>query len=163
MLERKKKEVLRKLQTQLCHLVLIAFSRALFTVTIEKQNISKSSFALTDVISFGYILVHFHWFNSFHVVACLKGEQKVRQPWWAPSCLSVVFTKVAKRNRQSRVVSLKLEPWHWYCLCVCMFNLYLKRTGVEKSLAYLYFSLFFLLLVGSSLENFLSCPSICYT
>nr|GMD35231.1 Dual specificity protein kinase [Ipomoea batatas] len=43
-------------------------------------------------------------------VACLKGEQKVRQPWWAPSCLSVVFAKAAKRNRQSRVVSLKLEP-----------------------------------------------------
>ncbi|KDO58416.1 hypothetical protein CISIN_1g032278mg [Citrus sinensis] len=43
-------------------------------------------------------------------VACLKGEQKVRRPWWAPSCLSVVFVKVAKRNRQSRVVSLKLEP-----------------------------------------------------
>ncbi|KAK4743434.1 hypothetical protein SAY87_001435 [Trapa incisa] len=42
-------------------------------------------------------------------VACLKGEQKVRRPWWAPSCLSVVFMKVAKRNRQSRVVSLKLE------------------------------------------------------
>ncbi|GAY53122.1 hypothetical protein CUMW_146980 [Citrus unshiu] len=37
-------------------------------------------------------------------------EQKVRRPWWAPSCLSVVFVKVAKRNRQSRVVSLKLEP-----------------------------------------------------
>ncbi|CAK9315515.1 unnamed protein product [Citrullus colocynthis] len=43
-------------------------------------------------------------------VACLKGEQKVRRPWWAPSCLSMVFLKVAKRNRQSRVVSLKLEP-----------------------------------------------------
>ncbi|KAA3458504.1 SAM_2 domain-containing protein [Gossypium australe] len=43
-------------------------------------------------------------------VACLKGEQKVRRPWWAPSCLSLVFLKVAKRNRQSRVVSLKLEP-----------------------------------------------------
>ncbi|KAL0445245.1 UNVERIFIED_CONTAM: hypothetical protein Slati_2247200, partial [Sesamum latifolium] len=43
-------------------------------------------------------------------VACLKGEQKVRRPWWAPSCLSVVFVKAAKRNRQSRVVSLKLEP-----------------------------------------------------
>ncbi|PHT43053.1 hypothetical protein CQW23_17078 [Capsicum baccatum] len=43
-------------------------------------------------------------------VACLKGEQKVRRPWWAPSCLSVVFMKMAKRNRQSRVVSLKLEP-----------------------------------------------------
>ncbi|KAF8409697.1 hypothetical protein HHK36_005776 [Tetracentron sinense] len=43
-------------------------------------------------------------------VACLKGEQEVRRPWWAPSCLSVVFVKVAKRNRQSRVVSLKLEP-----------------------------------------------------
>ncbi|KAF3548080.1 hypothetical protein DY000_02003794 [Brassica cretica] len=24
-------------------------------------------------------------------VACLKGEQRVRRPWWAPSCLSVVF------------------------------------------------------------------------
>ncbi|KAG4120637.1 hypothetical protein ERO13_D11G156380v2 [Gossypium hirsutum] len=43
-------------------------------------------------------------------VACLKGEQKVRRPWWAPSCLSIFFVKVAKRNRQSRVVSLKLEP-----------------------------------------------------
>ncbi|MQL88360.1 hypothetical protein Taro_020910, partial [Colocasia esculenta] len=42
-------------------------------------------------------------------VACLKGEQEVRQPWWAPSCLSVVFVRVAKRNRRSRVVSLKLE------------------------------------------------------
>ncbi|BBG99905.1 Sterile alpha motif domain-containing protein, partial [Prunus dulcis] len=39
-------------------------------------------------------------------VACLKGEQKVRRPWWAPSCLSVVFVKVAKRNRQSRSVKL---------------------------------------------------------
>ncbi|CAA3020096.1 Dual-specificity kinase [Olea europaea subsp. europaea] len=43
-------------------------------------------------------------------VACLKGEQKVRRPWWAPRCLSVVFVKAAKCNRQSRVVSLKLEP-----------------------------------------------------
>ncbi|CAA2971893.1 Dual-specificity kinase [Olea europaea subsp. europaea] len=43
-------------------------------------------------------------------VACLKGEQKVRHPWWAPRCLSVVFIKAAKCNRQSRVVSLKLEP-----------------------------------------------------
>ncbi|GMG98749.1 hypothetical protein Nepgr_000589 [Nepenthes gracilis] len=43
-------------------------------------------------------------------VACLKGEQRVRRPWWAPSCLSAVFVKAAKRNRQSRVVSLKLEP-----------------------------------------------------
>ncbi|KAL9275465.1 Vacuolar protein-sorting-associated protein 11-like protein [Drosera capensis] len=43
-------------------------------------------------------------------VACLKGEQRIRRPWWAPSCLSVVFVKAAKRNRQSRVVSLKLEP-----------------------------------------------------
>jgi len=42
-------------------------------------------------------------------VACLKGEQEVRRPWWAPSCLSAVFVRVAKRNRQSRVVSLKLE------------------------------------------------------
>ncbi|KAK8937318.1 hypothetical protein KSP39_PZI012194 [Platanthera zijinensis] len=43
-------------------------------------------------------------------VACLKGEQEVRKPWWAPSCLSAVFVRVAKHNRQSRVVSLKLEP-----------------------------------------------------
>ncbi|XXG81871.1 hypothetical protein AAC387_Pa09g2416 [Persea americana] len=43
-------------------------------------------------------------------VACLKGEQEVRRPWWAPPCLSAIFVKVAKRNRQSRVVSLKLEP-----------------------------------------------------
>eukprot|EP00249_Psilotum_nudum_P003393 c16784_g1_i1 orf=361-738(-) len=43
-------------------------------------------------------------------VACLRGEQQVRKPWWAPSCLSVVFVKVAKHNRQSRVVSLKFDP-----------------------------------------------------
>lgn len=43
-------------------------------------------------------------------VACLRGEQEVRRPWWAPSCLSVVFVKVAKHNRQSRVVSLKFDP-----------------------------------------------------
>ncbi|XP_020592052.1 uncharacterized protein LOC110032690 [Phalaenopsis equestris] len=43
-------------------------------------------------------------------VACLKGEQEVRKPWWAPSCFSAVFVRLAKRNRQSRVVSLKLEP-----------------------------------------------------
>uniref|UniRef100_A0ACD5WU48 Uncharacterized protein n=1 Tax=Avena sativa TaxID=4498 RepID=A0ACD5WU48_AVESA len=43
-------------------------------------------------------------------VACLKGEQEVRRPWWAPPCLSIVFVRMAKRNRQSRVVSLKLEP-----------------------------------------------------
>ncbi|KAG2314022.1 hypothetical protein Bca4012_064645 [Brassica carinata] len=46
-------------------------------------------------------------------VACLKGEQRVRRPWWAPSCLSVVFVKAAKRNRQSRVVSLKLYSYHY--------------------------------------------------
>ncbi|XP_047307460.1 uncharacterized protein LOC124910818 isoform X2 [Impatiens glandulifera] len=43
-------------------------------------------------------------------VACLKGEQRVRRPWWAPPCLAVVFVKSAKSNRQARVVSLKLEP-----------------------------------------------------
>ncbi|PWZ16698.1 hypothetical protein Zm00014a_044148 [Zea mays] len=43
-------------------------------------------------------------------VACLKGEQEVRRPWWAPACLSVVFVRAAKQNRKSRVVSLKLEP-----------------------------------------------------
>ncbi|KAE9456292.1 hypothetical protein C3L33_11792, partial [Rhododendron williamsianum] len=46
----------------------------------------------------------------FFPVACLKGDQKVRRPWWAPPCLSVVFVKAAKRNRHARVVSLKLEP-----------------------------------------------------
>lgn len=43
-------------------------------------------------------------------VACLRGEQKVRRPWWAPSCLSPVFVKVSKHNRQSRVASLKFDP-----------------------------------------------------
>ncbi|XP_071716826.1 uncharacterized protein [Rutidosis leptorrhynchoides] len=43
-------------------------------------------------------------------VACFKGEQKICRLRWAPSCLSVVFVRTAKRNRQSRVVSLKLEP-----------------------------------------------------
>ncbi|XP_039043610.1 uncharacterized protein LOC120182815 [Hibiscus syriacus] len=50
-------------------------------------------------------------------VACLKGEQKVHRPSWAPSFLSLVFLKVAKRNRQSRVVSLKLEP----CCKICFY------------------------------------------
>ncbi|KAH7533475.1 hypothetical protein FEM48_Zijuj04G0134900 [Ziziphus jujuba var. spinosa] len=53
---------------------------------------------------------HMKWGDFITLLACLKGEQKVRRPWWAPSCLSAVFVKVAKRNRQSRVVSLKLEP-----------------------------------------------------
>ncbi|KAL9347532.1 hypothetical protein Peur_058898 [Populus x canadensis] len=49
-------------------------------------------------------------FSNKLKMACLKGEQKVRRPWWVPSCLSAIFVKVAKHNRQSRVVSLKLEP-----------------------------------------------------
>ncbi|MBA0769834.1 hypothetical protein Gotri_018530 [Gossypium trilobum] len=53
---------------------------------------------------------HMKWGDFITLLACLKGEQKVRRPWWAPSCLSIFFVKVAKRNRQSRVVSLKLEP-----------------------------------------------------
>ncbi|THU63457.1 hypothetical protein C4D60_Mb01t15950 [Musa balbisiana] len=43
-------------------------------------------------------------------VACLRGEQEVRKPWWVPPCLSAVFVKVAKHKRRSRVVSLKVEP-----------------------------------------------------
>ncbi|KAJ7554146.1 hypothetical protein O6H91_06G128400 [Diphasiastrum complanatum] len=42
-------------------------------------------------------------------VACLRGEQEVRTPWWAPACLSSIFTKFAKHKRQSRVVSLKFD------------------------------------------------------
>ncbi|KAJ7530088.1 hypothetical protein O6H91_15G078500 [Diphasiastrum complanatum] len=42
-------------------------------------------------------------------VACLRGEQEVRTPWWAPSCFSCIFRKFAKHKRQSRVVSLKFE------------------------------------------------------
>ncbi|CDY07977.1 BnaC03g35460D [Brassica napus] len=38
-------------------------------------------------------------------VACLKGEQRVRRPWWAPSCLSVVFLL---RRRLSATDSLEL-------------------------------------------------------
>lgn len=67
-----------------------------------------------NLSSFGFYLYFVFEFYKLkrivHTVACLKGEQKVRRPWWAPSCLSAVFVKVAKRNRQSRVVSLKLEP-----------------------------------------------------
>ncbi|KAI4325061.1 hypothetical protein MLD38_030489 [Melastoma candidum] len=43
-------------------------------------------------------------------VACLTGEQKVRRPQWAPSCLSAFFHKVAKRKSRSRVILLKLKP-----------------------------------------------------
>nr|GMC70628.1 F17A17.10 protein [Ipomoea batatas]GMC77138.1 F17A17.10 protein [Ipomoea batatas] len=53
---------------------------------------------------------HMKWGDFITLFACLKGEQKVHRPWWAPSCLSAVFVKAAKRNQQSRVVSLKLEP-----------------------------------------------------
>ncbi len=60
-------------------------------------------------------------------VACLKGEQKVRRPWWAPACLSAVFLKVAKSNRQSRVVSLKLEPWYNATSSMCV--LYLLKAN----------------------------------
>lgn len=44
-------------------------------------------------------------------VACLEGEQQFRTPWWAPCCLSNIFTKFARHNRHSRVVSLKFDPW----------------------------------------------------
>lgn len=43
-------------------------------------------------------------------VACLEGEQQFQSPWWVPCCLSSLFLKVAKKNRQSRVVSLKFDP-----------------------------------------------------
>lgn len=93
-------------------------------------------------------------------VACLKGEQRVRRPWWAPSCLSIVFTKVAKRNRQSRVVSLKLEPWYTD-MYLCMYNF--KWTGGRKTTCLrifptLSFRLFFLLVLlwrtSSSVQAF---------
>lgn len=70
-------------------------------------------------------------------VACLKGEQRVRRPWWAPSCLSVVFVKAAKRNRQSRVVSLKLESWQLHVGSLFMYLL--------VSLLIPFFSFFFFL------------------
>eukprot|EP00250_Pteridium_aquilinum_P025100 c30150_g1_i1 orf=206-664(+) len=43
-------------------------------------------------------------------VACLRGEQEVRRPWWAPACFSSMFVRAARHNRQSRVVSLKFDP-----------------------------------------------------
>ncbi|MCO5575800.1 hypothetical protein L7F22_029605 [Adiantum nelumboides] len=43
-------------------------------------------------------------------VACLRGDQEVRRPWWAPACFSVVYAKAARQNRHSRVVSLKFDP-----------------------------------------------------
>lgn len=98
-------------------------------------------------------------------VACLKGEQRVRRPWWAPSCLSIIFTKAAKRNRQSRVVSLKLEPWYTD-MYLCMYNFCFKRTGDRKTtclrifptLPFRSFRLFFLLVLlwrtSSSVQAF---------
>ncbi|RZR86682.1 hypothetical protein BHM03_00013925 [Ensete ventricosum] len=50
------------------------------------------------------------WGEGTRWLACLRGEQEVRKPWWVPPCLSAVFAKVAKHNRRSRVVSLKVEP-----------------------------------------------------
>lgn len=57
------------------------------------------------------LMIFYNFLGWMYAVACLRGEQEVRKPWWAPPCLSMVFVKMAKRNRQSRVVSLKLEPW----------------------------------------------------
>ncbi|XP_078430115.1 sterile alpha motif (SAM) domain-containing protein [Wolffia australiana] len=42
-------------------------------------------------------------------VACLRGEQEVRRPWWAPPCFSALLVRSARRSRRSRVVSLKLD------------------------------------------------------
>ncbi|KAH6556757.1 hypothetical protein KP509_1Z157600 [Ceratopteris richardii] len=42
-------------------------------------------------------------------VACLRGEQEIRRPWWAPPCFGPVFVRAAKHSRQSRVVSLKFD------------------------------------------------------
>ncbi|KAG2330157.1 hypothetical protein Bca4012_020254 [Brassica carinata] len=55
-------------------------------------------------------------------VACLKGEQRVRRPWWAPSCLSVVFVKAAKRNRQSRVMKVTYALGRKPKCCLALFN-----------------------------------------
>ncbi|KAH7284975.1 hypothetical protein KP509_33G005000 [Ceratopteris richardii] len=43
-------------------------------------------------------------------VACLRGEQEVRRPWWAPACLSILYVKAARQNHHSRVVSFKFDP-----------------------------------------------------
>lgn len=53
-------------------------------------------------------------------VACLQGEQEFRSPWWAPCCLSSLFMRVVKQNRQSRVVSLKFDPWVRFLLTVAL-------------------------------------------
>ncbi|KAJ6820317.1 uncharacterized protein M6B38_399710 [Iris pallida] len=42
-------------------------------------------------------------------VACLKGEQEVRRPW-GPRRACLWCSKGGQAHRQSRVVSLKLEP-----------------------------------------------------
>ncbi|MCE3051084.1 hypothetical protein HAX54_048879 [Datura stramonium] len=91
---------------------------SIFRFLVEAPASQDVGFRLEEINSGGYhTLFKENGVNGEYLegaqedkVACLKGEQKVRRPWWAPSCLSVVFTKVAKRNRQSRVVSLKLEP-----------------------------------------------------
>jgi hypothetical protein len=49
------------------------------------------------------------WMVHFFPVACLRGEQEVRRPWWAPSCFSSVYKRLARHNQQSRVVSLKID------------------------------------------------------
>lgn len=85
---------------------------------------------------FSFFCCSILWTNAnICLVACLKGEQKVRRPWWAPCCLSVVFVRAAKRNRQSRVVSLKLEQWYergicqYMCITLLVFSLEIDKIS----------------------------------
>ncbi|KAH7289777.1 hypothetical protein KP509_30G018200 [Ceratopteris richardii] len=76
-----------------------------------------SNFTTEDILKF-IRCCHMKWGDFItlckelrHVkVACLRGEQEIRRPWWAPACLSIVYVKAARQNHQSRVVSFKDDP-----------------------------------------------------
>ncbi|KAF8391661.1 hypothetical protein HHK36_023968 [Tetracentron sinense] len=85
--------------------IYIISAKEIFVSDNYQLDVGMSPFSLSDIGIWETPKV-----SVITNVACLKGEQEVRRPWWAPPCLSIVFVKVAKRNRQSRVVSLKLEP-----------------------------------------------------
>ncbi|RWW88435.1 hypothetical protein BHE74_00002679, partial [Ensete ventricosum] len=94
-----------------CHMKwgdFITLCKELRCIKVKIVLVSTEKFLVGPSKSYNHLCIDM--FLPLLAVACLKGEQEVRKPWWAPSCLSVVFVRLAKRNRQSRVVSMKLEP-----------------------------------------------------
>ncbi|XWS47319.1 hypothetical protein CRYUN_Cryun14cG0142400 [Craigia yunnanensis] len=80
------------------------------TLCKELRRIKAVPSAYELVNWFRFVDACLHERTGYILYVLPKRRTKVRSPWWAPSCLSVVFVQVAKRNRHSLVSSLKLEP-----------------------------------------------------